>query len=82
MNFISIYQLSKLIEKGVSYKESLEITANNMESGLLKEDFKNSIIELENGRNWAKVLTTFNDIQKASLEASSDNKNIAKKVKK
>lgn len=78
MNFISIYQLSKLIEKGVSYRESLEITAKNMEEGLLKKDFENAIIELENGRNWATALTTFNDIQKASLEASSDNKNIAK----
>ena len=81
MNFISIYQLSKLIEKGVSYRESLEITANNMEKGLLKKDFENSIVELENGRNWATALTTFNDIQKASLEASSDNKNVAKILK-
>ena len=71
----------ELIEKGVSYRESLEITANNMEKGLLKKDFENSIVELENGRNWATALTTFNDIQKASLEASSDNKNVAKILK-
>ena len=78
MNYISVYQLGKLIEKGVSYKESLERTTDNMEKGLLQQDFKNAVIELESGRNWANALTTFNDIQKASLEASSDNKNIAK----
>lgn len=80
-NFITIYQLSKLMEKGVPLRTCLIRTTENMKKSKLKEDFTQAIINLGDGVNWVDALETFNPMDKAALSAATDSKKSARILK-
>lgn len=75
--FIYLYQLSKLIGKGVPVDISFIKTIDNMEKGKLKDDFERSLKKMYEGADWVKELTSFSDIDRAALRSSTDKEKIS-----
>lgn len=71
-NYITIYQLSKLIDKNIPLDISLKRTTENMPKGKLKNDFKEALKNLQEGRNWVEACSTFNEMDRAALTAAAN----------
>lgn len=80
-NFITIYQLSRLIEKGIPLKVSLSKTTENTGKGRLRSDLEDAIERLNKGTEWSDALSTFSPMDKAALRASTDAKKISRTLR-
>lgn len=72
MNFVTIYQLSRLIEKGIPLKVALQKTTENTNPGKLKSNLDAAIDNLNNGKEWSDAMETFSPMDRAGLRASTD----------
>lgn len=80
-NFVTIYQLSRLIDKGIPLKVSLVKTTENTGKGRLRSDLEGAIERLNKGTEWSEALTTFSPMDKAALRASTDAKKISRTLR-
>lgn len=78
LNFITIYQLSRLIEKGIPLKVALERTKENTNKGKLKNEIELAIKNLESGKEWSDAMLLFSPMDRAGLRASTDYSKIAR----
>lgn len=77
-NYITVYQLSTLLDKGVQIKTALLRSIENTEPGILKNDFENALTNLNEGKTWSDALTSFSSMDKAALRASDDQEKMAR----
>lgn len=80
-NYITVYQLGKLLEKGVPVRNALLRTVENMERGRMKRDFENALENLSTGKIWSDALTSFSPMDKSAIRASNDQFKIARTLK-
>jgi general secretion pathway protein F len=81
MNYVTIYQLSRLIEKGIPLKVALSKTTENTEPGKLKSNLDSAILNLNEGREWSDAMETFSPMDRAGLRASTDAVKISRTLK-
>lgn len=70
--FVYIYQLSRMINRGIPLEVSLQHTISNMEKGKLKADFEKAIVKISQGGEWVEELTSFSEIDRAALSSATD----------
>ena len=80
-NYIVVFQLGRLLEKGVPVRNALSRTVENMDKGKMKKDFENALDNLNSGKQWSDALTTFSAMDKAALRASNDQFKAARTLK-
>ena len=81
MNYVTIYQLSRLIEKGIPLKVALSKTTENTQAGKLKSNLQSAINNLNEGKEWSDAMETFSPMDRAGLRASTDAKKISRTLK-
>lgn len=81
MNYVTIYQLSRLIEKGIPLKVALSKTTENTQAGKLKSNLAQAIINLNEGKEWSDAMETFSPMDRAGLRASTDAVKISRTLK-
>jgi general secretion pathway protein F len=81
LNFVTIYQLSRLIEKGIPLKVALQRTSENTGKGKLKSNIDKAIEYMNNGKEWSDAMETFNPMDRAGLRASTDATKISRTLK-
>ena len=81
LNFVTIYQLSRLIEKGIPLKVALQRTAENTGKGKLKSNIETAIEYMNNGKEWSDAMQTFTAMDRAGLRASNDSAKISRTLK-
>jgi len=81
LNFVTIYQLSRLIEKGIPLKVALLRTAENTGKGKLKSNIETAINYMNNGKEWSDAMATFSAMDRAGLRASTDATKIARTLR-
>ena len=77
-NYITVYQLSTLLGKGVQIKTALIRSIENTDAGVLRNDFENALQNLNEGKSWSDALSSFSSMDKAALRASDDQEKMAK----
>lgn len=77
-NYITVYQLSTLLGKGVQIKTALIRSIENADQGILRKDFEDALLNLNEGRAWSDALSSFSSMDKAALKASDDQEKMAK----
>ncbi len=81
MNYVTIYQLSRLIEKGIPLKVALTRTSENTGKGKLKSNLKQAIEYMNDGKEWSDAMETFTALDRAGLKASTDSKKISRTLR-
>ena len=81
MNYVTIYQLSRLIEKGIPLKVALSKTTENTQAGKLKSNLTSAIDNLNQGKEWSEAMETFSPMDRAGLRASTDATKISRTLK-
>lgn len=81
MNYVTIYQLSRLIEKGIPLKVALSKTTENTQAGKLKSNLQSAIDNLNEGKEWSDAMETFSPMDRAGLRASTDATKISRTLK-
>lgn len=77
-NFLTCYQVNKLLVKGVSLVETLTHVRNELESGVLKDDIARVILLINNGSpDWVDGFHSFSDLDRALLKSSNNQNEIA-----
>lgn len=81
MNYVTIYQLSRLIEKGIPLKVALTRTSENTGKGKLRSNLVTAIEYMNDGKEWSDAMETFTALDRAGLKASTDSKKISRTLR-
>jgi general secretion pathway protein F len=71
-NFITTYQIQKLLSKGVNLMETFKYVGDELDDGVLKEDLDRVLMLMEKGDpEWVDGFHSFSDLDRALLKSST-----------
>jgi hypothetical protein len=82
LNFVTCYQLHKLLSKGVDLIQALEYVGSEVRKGVLKDDIERVLSRLQVGdTEWQDSFHSFSDLDRALLKSANRQDEIAEVFK-
>jgi type II secretory pathway component PulF len=77
-NFIYLYQMHKLLDKGISLPQMFDVIIEELPNGILKKDTERAFESIKEGNSdWGDSFYSFTDLDRSMLRSATDQEDIA-----